>query len=143
LQVPAGTLYWYQVPDGHLRPDPASQFQPDGVHGPSQLVDHAAYAWDDDGWQGVPKEALILYELHVGTFTEEGTYMAAIDRLDDLVELGITAVELMPVAQSAGNWNWGYDGTNFYAPRNTFGTPDQLRQLVDAAHARGLAVLLD
>ncbi|MEW4564915.1 malto-oligosyltrehalose trehalohydrolase [Bremerella sp. JC770] len=141
--VPPGTRYWFRVPDGNPRPDPASRFQPDGVHGPSQWIDPAAYDWKDQTWAGLPKEEMILYELHVGTFTKEGTYLAAIDRLKELVELGITAIEIMPVAQSAGRWNWGYDGTNFFAPRNTFGTPDELKQLVDAAHQRGIAMILD
>ncbi|MBA2112973.1 malto-oligosyltrehalose trehalohydrolase [Bremerella alba] len=141
--VPPGTRYWFRVPDGNPRPDPASRFQPDGVHGPSQWIDPTAYRWKDEPWQGLPKAEMILYELHVGTFTKEGTYLAAIDRLDELVDLGITAIEIMPLAQSAGRWNWGYDGTNFFAPRNTFGTPDELKQFVDAAHRRGIAMILD
>ena len=141
--VPAGTRYWFRVPDGNPRPDPASRFQPDGVHGPSQWIDPGAYRWKNDAWQGLPKDEMILYELHIGTFTKDGTYLAAIDRLEELVELGITAIEIMPVAQSTGRWNWGYDGTNFFAPRNTFGTPDELKQLVDAAHERGIAMTLD
>jgi len=141
--VPPGTRYWFRVPDGNPRPDPASRFQPDGVHGPSQWIDPDAYPWNDASWEGIAKEGMILYELHVGTFTKEGTYLAAIERLEELIDLGITAIEIMPVAQSTGRWNWGYDGTNFFAPRNTFGTPDELKQLVDAAHRRGIAVILD
>lgn len=142
-RVPVGTKYWFRVPDGNPRPDPASRFQPDGVHGTSQLIDPHSYSWQDASWRGLPKGEMILYELHVGTFTKEGTYLAAIDRLDELVELGINAIEVMPVAQSAGRWNWGYDGTNFFAPRNTFGTPDELKAFVDAAHQHGIAMVLD
>ncbi|MEW4452396.1 malto-oligosyltrehalose trehalohydrolase [Bremerella sp. JC817] len=141
--VPAGTRYWFRMPDGNLRPDPATGFQPDGVHQASQLIDPAAYDWQDDAWKGLPKSEMVLYELHIGTFTEEGTYLSAIERLDELVALGINAIELMPVAQSAGRWNWGYDGTDFFAPRESFGTPDQLKQLIDAAHQRGIAMILD
>ncbi|MBI1247874.1 malto-oligosyltrehalose trehalohydrolase [bacterium] len=138
-----GTRYWFRVPDGNPRPDPASRFQPDGVHGPSELIDPTAYTWNDQAWRGLPKKQMVVYELHVGTFTKDGTYLAAIKRLDELVELGINTVELMPVAQSAGRWNWGYDGTCFFAPHNTFGTPDELKQLVDAAHQRGIAMIMD
>ncbi|PQO38742.1 malto-oligosyltrehalose trehalohydrolase [Blastopirellula marina] len=141
--VSPGTRYWFRVPDGNPRPDPASRFQPDGVHGPSQWIDPDTYCWSDQSWRGLPKDQMILYELHIGTFTKEGTYLAAIDRLDELVDLGVTAIEVMPVAQSTGRWNWGYDGTNLFAPRNTFGTPDEFKQLVDTAHGRGIAMILD
>ncbi|WP_158545404.1 malto-oligosyltrehalose trehalohydrolase [Bremerella cremea] len=141
--VPVGTRYWFRVPDGNPRPDPASRFQPEGVHRPSELIDPRSYVWGDATWQGIAKEALVVYELHVGTFSQAGTYLAAIERLDELVELGVTAIELMPVAQSAGRWNWGYDGTDFFAPHHAFGSPDELRQLIDTAHQKGLAVLLD
>ncbi|QDU92873.1 malto-oligosyltrehalose trehalohydrolase [Lignipirellula cremea] len=140
---PAGTLYRYRLPSGDCRPDPASRFQPQGVHAWSQVVDPQAYSWNDSDWQGVAKTDLILYELHVGCFTEEGTYLAACDRLDELVELGVTAIELMPLAQAPGQWNWGYDGVSLFAPNHAFGSPDDFRRLVDAAHQRGLAVLLD
>lgn len=143
VNVPAGTKYWFRVPDGNPRPDPASRFQPEGVHRPSELIDPRTYVWGDHSWKGIPKAAMVVYELHIGTFTKEGTYTAAIDRLDELVELGVTAVELMPVAESAGRWNWGYDGTDFFAPRNSFGSPDELRQLIDVAHQKGLAMILD
>jgi malto-oligosyltrehalose trehalohydrolase len=135
--------YWIRFADGKLRPDPASRFQPEGVHGPSQLIDEHAFNWTDHDWIGIKKENLILYELHLGTFTEPGNYTSAIARLDELVALGVNAIELMPIIQSAGNRNWGYDGVNFFAPRNTYGTPDELRQLINAAHQRGLAVILD
>ncbi len=140
--VAAGARYVYRVDGGPGRPDPASRFQPDGVHGPSQVVD-PAFVWNDADWQGPERDELIIYELHVGAFTELGTYLSAIDRLDELVDLGITAVELMPVAASAGRWNWGYDGVAFFAPDSSYGTPEELRRFVDAAHARGLAVFLD
>lgn len=138
-----GAWYRFRLPTGELRPDPASRFQPEGVHGWSQVVDPETYEWNDQEWAGVAKADLIVYELHVGCFTEKGTFNAAIDRLDELVDLGVTAVELMPIAESPGRWNWGYDGVGFFAPRHTFGTPDDLRRLVNAAHQRGLAVLLD
>ncbi len=140
--VGAGDRYLFRVDDQRAFPDPASRFQPDGVHGPSEVIS-CSFDWHDSHWQGVEKEDLVIYELHVGTFTQEGTFRAAIDRLDELVDLGITAVELMPVADSAGRWNWGYDGVCLFAPHRNFGTPDEFRQLVDAAHGKGLAVILD
>lgn len=143
LPPAAGALYRFRLPSGDVRPDPFSRFQPFGVHSWSQVIDPCAYDWSDGGWRGIAKQDLIFYELHLGTFTELGTYAAAMQRLDELVELGINAVELMPMAESAGQWNWGYDGVNFYAPRRTYGTPDELRQFVDAAHRKGLAVILD
>lgn len=146
LQLPTnlvGALYQYVLADGRRRPDPASRFQPFGVHGPSQVVDSGGYRWRDAAWLGVPKSELLIYELHLGTFTQEGTYRSAALRLLELVELGVTAVELMPLAESAGGWNWGYDGVLFYAPRHTYGTPDDLRFFVDTAHGLGLAVILD
>ncbi|MCA9133571.1 MAG: malto-oligosyltrehalose trehalohydrolase, partial [Planctomycetales bacterium] len=144
--VGAGTRYryWLPSPQGLVpRPDPASRFQPEGVHGWSQVVDPQHFPWTDGSWRGVAKQSLVIYELHLGAFTSAGTYLAAIERLAELQELGINAVELMPLAESAGKWNWGYDGVNFFAPRHTYGTPDEFRQFVDAAHGRGMAVLLD
>lgn len=138
-----GSRYRCLLNDELPRPDPASAFQPDGVHGPSQIVDHTAFPWTDQQWTGVQKRDLVIYELHVGAFTAEGTFRAAIERIPDLCELGVTAVELMPVAQSPGRWNWGYDGVNLFAPRNTYGEPDDFRALVDACHNAGLAVILD
>lgn len=140
--APAGTRYAYRLDGGPARPDPASRFQPDGVHGPSQVVSRS-FPWTDDAWQGIPREALVIYELHVGAFTEAGTFESLIERLDELIDLGITAIELMPVAAAPGRWNWGYDGVDWFAPQRTYGTPDDFRRLVDAAHARGLAVILD
>lgn len=140
---PVGTLYRYQLDYGSPRPDPYTRFQPFGVHGPSQVIDANTYKWSDDNWTGVQKSDLIIYELHIGSFTDAGTYQAAIERLDELVELGATAIELLPLTQTPGRWNWGYDGVNYFAPRNTFGSPDQLKSFVDACHQRSLAVILD
>ena len=145
LHVPgvgAGTLYRYQLPDGLRVPDPASRFQPQDVHGPSEVIDSDAYAWTER-WAGRPWDEVVLYELHVGAFTPEGTFRAAIGRLDHLRALGVTAIEIMPIADFPGGRNWGYDGVLPYAPDSSYGRPDDLKALVDAAHARGIAVLLD
>ena len=139
----AGDRYRLQRDDNAPWPDPCSRWQPDGVHGPSMLIDPAAFTWTDADWRGVPRHRLVIYELHVGTFTPEGTFAAAAERLADLVDLGITAVELMPVAAFPGARNWGYDGAALFAPSERYGHPDDLRALVDRAHALGLAVLLD
>lgn len=141
--VTVGQRYWYLLDGATQRPDPASQSQPDGVHGPSQIVDQAAFIWHDQDWQGIPQRDYIMYELHVGTFTPAGTFDSAISRLDYLCELGITAVELMPVAQFPGERNWGYDGVYPFAVQNSYGGPEGLKRLVDACHAKGLAVVLD
>jgi maltooligosyltrehalose trehalohydrolase len=138
-----GTLYRYLVDGQGPFPDPASRFQPLGVHGPSEVIDPDSFSWTDAGWAGMPLDRLVLYELHVGTFTEEGTFRAAIARLPQLVDLGVTAIELMPVGDFPGRWNWGYDGVAPYAPARCYGRPDDLRALVDAAHRLGLAVHLD
>jgi len=124
-------------------PDPRSLWQPYGVHGPSRLVDHRAFSWTDQGWQAPPLASAVIYELHIGTFTPEGTFEAAIERLDHLVALGITHVELMPVNEFVGDRGWGYDGVDLYAPHHGYGGPEGLKRLVDACHSRGLAVLLD
>jgi len=139
----AGTRYQYVLPDGLRVPDPASRFQPDDVHGPSEVVDPQSYAWLDGGWNGRPWNEAVLYELHVGAFTAEGTFRAAMARLDHLVALGVTAIEMMPVADFPGTRNWGYDGVLPYAPDSSYGRPEDLKAFVDAAHARGLMVLLD
>lgn len=136
-----GTRYFFNV-EGTDRPDPASRLQPDGVHGPSEVVADY-FVWTDRGWSGVPLEDYVIYELHVGTFTPEGTFDAIIPKLDALKELGITVVELMPVAQFPGTRNWGYDGTYIGAVQSSYGGPNGLKRLVDACHARGLAVALD
>ncbi len=138
-----GTRYRFLVNGAGPFPDPASRFQPTGVHGPSEVVDPAAYPWADADWTGVPLERLVLYELHVGTFTPEGTFRAAAARLPDLVDLGVTAIELMPVADFPGDRNWGYDGVAPFAPARCYGPPDDLRALVNEAHRLGLAVHLD
>jgi len=138
-----GDLYRYRLDGRGPFPDPASRFQPRGVHEPSQVVDWRRFAWSDAGWLGVALQDTILYELHVGAFTPEGTFAAAADRLRDLKELGVTAIELMPVGDFPGRWNWGYDGVAPFAPARCYGKPDDLRRLVDRAHAMGLAVHLD
>jgi maltooligosyltrehalose trehalohydrolase len=143
LDVSAGDLYRYAVDGRGPFPDPASRFQPHGVHGPSQVIDPGAFSWSDQPWSGVYLEDLILYELHVGTFTPEGTFVAAREKLPFLRDLGITAVELMPVADFPGDRNWGYDGVALFAPARCYGTPSDLRQLVDEAHRLGLAAHLD
>jgi maltooligosyltrehalose trehalohydrolase len=126
-----------------LLPDPRSRWQPFGVHGPSRFYDTAAFAWTDDSWEGKGLPESVLYELHIGTFTPEGTFVAAIERLDNLVDLGVTHVELLPVNDFNGQWNWGYDGVLWYAVHEAYGGPDGLKQFVDACHARGLAATLD
>ncbi len=139
----AGTRYRFLLDDGMAVPDPASRYQPEDVHGPSEVIDPRAYAWRDVGWRGRPWEEAVLYEVHVGAFTAEGTFRAAIDKLDDLVDLGVSAIELMPIADFPGARNWGYDGVYPFAPDASYGSPDDLKALVDAAHGRGLMVLLD
>jgi maltooligosyltrehalose trehalohydrolase len=137
-----GARYWYQFESGRRRPDPASRLQPLGVHGPSEVVD-SRYPWGDGDWGGIPLRDYITYELHVGAYTPEGTFDAVIPHLDRLRDLGITALELMPVAQFPGTRNWGYDGAFPFAVQSSYGGPDGLRRLVEACHARGLAVILD
>ncbi|MGE5300524.1 MAG: malto-oligosyltrehalose trehalohydrolase [Acidobacteriota bacterium] len=138
-----GAHYLYDLGDGRVRLDPASRFQPEGVHGPSAIVDHQAFTWDDDRWRGLPLNDFIIYELHVGAFAEGGTFEAVIPCLDHLCELGVTAVELMPVSQFPGSRNWGYDGVYPFAPQNSYGGPDGLKMLINECHKRGLAVILD
>ncbi|HEX8678979.1 MAG TPA: malto-oligosyltrehalose trehalohydrolase [Chthoniobacterales bacterium] len=139
----AGDLYQYRFGDSQGWPDPASRWQPEGVHGPSMVIDPQAFSWTDKQWHAPPYAELVIYELHVGTFTPEGTFRSAISKLDELVELGVNAIEIMPVADFPGGRNWGYDGVAIYAPSRAYGHPNDLRALVDAAHARHLAVLLD
>ncbi|HEX4050478.1 MAG TPA: malto-oligosyltrehalose trehalohydrolase [Steroidobacteraceae bacterium] len=138
-----GTLYRFVLPDGLAVPDPASRYQPQDVHGPSEVIDPLAYTFRDANWRGRPWHEAVLYELHVGTFTAEGTFAAALTRLEHLVALGVTGIELMPVADFPGRRDWGYDGTLPFAPDASYGRPEDLKALVDAAHARGLMVLLD
>ncbi len=137
-----GDRYRFRI-DGSLVPDPASRRQPDGVDGASALVDPRAFAWTDAAWHGRPWTETVLYELHVGTFTPEGTFLGAIARLDHLANLGVTMIELMPVESFPGSRNWGYDGVLPFAPSETYGTPDDLRRLVDQAHRRGISVVVD
>jgi maltooligosyltrehalose trehalohydrolase len=141
--VPEGQRYAYRLDGGPERPDPASLWQPDGVHAPSAVFRPGDFRWSDAGWKGLPREDLVFYELHVGAFTPEGTFDAVIPRLESLRRLGVTAVELMPVAQFPGGRNWGYDGVHPYAVQNSYGGPHGLRRLVDACHAAGLAIFLD
>jgi malto-oligosyltrehalose trehalohydrolase len=141
--VAAGTRYRFILPDGTSIADPASRFQPEDVHGPSEVVDPAAYPWHDADWRGRPWEEAVLYEMHIGTFTAEGTFRSAMERLDHLAELGVTAIELMCLADFAGNRNWGYDGVLLYAPDSAYGRPEEMKAFIDAAHARGLMVILD
>src|SRR5436190_7587627 len=140
--VEAGCRYFF-IPEGIKDlPDPASRFQPEGVHGPSQVTEHH-YQWNEGNWRGIPFDELILYELHTGTFTEEGTFEAAIEKLDHLLRTGVNAIQIMPVAQFPGKRNWGYDGVFPYAVQNSYGGPMGLKKLVDACHQRGIAVFLD
>jgi maltooligosyltrehalose trehalohydrolase len=141
--APPGTLYRFSLDEGPWRPDPASRHQPQGVHGPSSVWDPSRFAWGDAGWRGVPLAELILYEIHIGTFTPEGTFDAAAGKLGVLKELGVNAVELMPIGQFPGGRNWGYDGVGLFAAQDSYGGPDGLQRFVDAAHGHGLAVYLD
>lgn len=139
----AGSRYRFVLPDGCCVPDPASRHQPEDVHGPSEVIDPTAYPWRDGAWRGRPWHEAVLYELHIGTFTPEGTFRSAIARLDHLVTLGITALQIMPVADFPGRRNWGYDGVLPFAPDAAYGRPEDFKALIEAAHARGLMVLLD
>jgi len=139
----AGDRYKYKFGGDSAFPDPSSRSQPEGVHGPSMVVDPGNYEWNDAAWHRPKFRDLVIYELHIGTFTPEGTFHAAIGKLSYLKDIGINAVEIMPVADFPGARNWGYDGVSIYAPARCYGTPDDLRALVDAAHAQGIAVILD
>ena len=141
--VGAGADYAFVTDGGDPLPDPRSPWQPNGVHGPSRTVDHGAFHWTDSGWQAPPLSSAVVYELHVGTFSMEGTFAGAVGHLDHLVELGISHVELMPVQEFSGQWGWGYDGVDLFAPHHCYGEPAGLKALVNACHERGLAVLLD
>src|SRR3954471_7750016 len=142
VEAAAGDDYAY-ILDGRRLPDPHTRFQPEGLRGPSRVVDPGAWTWGDQGWGGVALEDLVVYELHVGTFTEEGTFDAVIPHLAELHELGVTAIELMPIADFPGRRGWGYDGVYIWAAHEAYGGPDALQRLVDAAHRQGIAVLLD
>jgi maltooligosyltrehalose trehalohydrolase len=142
-QAAPGSRYRFQIDDGALVPDPASRANPDDVHGASLVVDPRAFEWNDDHWRGLPWEEAVLYELHVGTFTPQGTFAGVESKLDYLRDLGVSAVELMPIADFPGRHNWGYDGVLEFAPDASYGTPEDLKRLVQSAHARGLMVFLD
>ena len=139
----AGTRYGISLDGGETRPDPRSASQPDGVLGASEVVDHDAHEWQDAGWPGLPLAGSVLYELHVGTFSPRGTFDGVIERLPHLVELGVDAIELMPVAEFSGDRGWGYDGVDLFAPHHAYGGPTGLKRLVDACHAHGLGAVLD
>lgn len=141
----AGDLYRFRL-DGQSQlvfADPASRFQPEGPFGPSQVIDPATFVWTDDGWRGVELAGQVIYEMHIGTFTPAGTWRAARDQLGELADVGVTLIEMMPVADFPGQFGWGYDGVNHFAPTRLYGTPDDLRQFIDAAHGEGLGVILD
>ncbi len=138
-----GSHYRYRINGGTQVPDPASRYNPQDVHGPSQVIDPAAYEWSDSAWRAPPWHEAVIYELHIGTFSEAGTFAGVREKLDHLVELGITTIELMPVADFPGTRGWGYDGVLPFAPESGYGTPEELKALIDSAHRRGLAVMLD
>ena len=138
-----GTDYAFSLDGGPPRPDPRSAFQPRGIHGPSQVVDHSAFRWSDSDWRGVALPGCVLYECHIGTFSADGTFDGAIEHLGHLVDLGVDAIELLPVAEFSGARGWGYDGVDLFAPHHGYGGPDGLKRLVDAAHGHGLGVVMD
>lgn len=142
--VGAGARYRYRLDDDEtLYPDPASRFQPEGPHGPSEVIDPAAFTWNDADWQGVAPCGRVIYEMHVGTFTPEGTWAAAAEQLPRLADLGVNVIEVMPLADFPGRFGWGYDGVNLFAPTRLYGRPDEVRAFVDRAHALGIGVILD
>ncbi|MBW9117307.1 malto-oligosyltrehalose trehalohydrolase [Rhizobium cauense] len=138
-----GSRYSFVLDDGLVVPDPASRYQPNDVHGPSEVVDLSGFRWKKHDWKGRPWEEIVIYELHLGAFTKAGGYVAALDRLDHLKRLGVTAIQIMPIADFPGRWGWGYDGVLPYAPDSSYGRPEQLQMLVDAAHERNICVFLD
>ena len=142
-QATHGSRYWFVLPDGQCVPDPASRFQPEDTDGPSEVIDPARFDWSDSDWKGRPWEQAVIYELHVGAFSPEGSFQGVFARLAHLVRLGVTAIEIMPVADFPGARNWGYDGVFPYAPDSTYGRPEDFKLLIDAAHACGLMVILD
>src|SRR5579859_298028 len=143
LEAREGTRYGFSLEGGEVRPDPRSMSQPDGVLGRSEVIGGEPYAWHDASWRGRPLAGSIIYELHTGTFSREGTFDGAAEHIPHLVELGVNAVELMPVAEYSGRRGWGYDGAAMFAPHHAYGGPAGLKRLVDACHSAGLAVLLD
>lgn len=138
-----GEPYVFRLDGERVRPDPASRAQPEGPHGPSEYIDPEAFSWTDANWRGVQRDGQVFYELHTGTFTSEGTWASAMAQLPELARIGITIIELMPVAEASGGFGWGYDGVDLYAPAHIYGTPDDLRRFVDRAHAVGVGVILD
>ena len=143
--VPAapGDRYWFRLDGERLRPDPYSRYQPEGPHGPSQVVDPSAFRWSDVAWPGVGAQGHVIYEMHVGTFTPEGTWASAAEQLTELAHFGVSIIEMMPVSDFTGRFGWGYDGVNHYAPTRLYGRPDDLRAFIDAAHGVGIGVILD
>src|SRR5262245_13650446 len=140
----AGARYQFRLDSAEqLLPDPASRFQPEGPHGPSEVIDPRAFQWTDAEWPGARREGQVIYEMHVGTFTREGTFAAAGRELKELARIGITMIEIMPIAEFEGRFGWGYDGVDLYAPSHLYGQPDDFRRFVDAAHGAGIAVILD
>lgn len=142
-EIKPGSTYLYRLDEQIDQPDPASHFQPEGVFGPSMITNQNSFKWKEGNWQGINLKDMVFYELHVGTFTQKGTFEAASERIGELAELGINAVELMPIAQFSGNRNWGYDGVFPYAVQNTYGSPDELKRFIDHCHQRDMAVILD
>src|SRR6266487_6276898 len=144
INAEVGSRYRFRVNNGEmLYPDPASRFQPDGPHGPSCIVDARQFKWTDSQWRGITLKGQIIYEMHIGTFTTEGTWRAAAEQLPELARIGITVVEMMPIADFPGKFGWGYDGVNLFAPSHLYGIPDDLRSFIDRAHSLGVAVILD
>jgi len=141
--IGVGARYRFRLDGGDAIPDPRSRHQPGGVHGPSEVIDLTGFAWTDLDWRGIAPDKLVIYELHVGTYTPAGTFAALETQLPELVALGVNAIEIMPVAEFPGRWNWGYDGVDWFAPTHNYGRPEDLQRLVNAAHGLGLAVLLD
>ena len=141
--VQPGSRYFFRLNNSTERSDPASNYQPEGVFGPSEVIDHESFEWTDDNWHGIPLSSMIMYEIHTGTFTPEGTFEAITSRLDDLIELGVNAIELMPVTQFPGERNWGYDGVFPFAVQNSYGGPEKLKYLVNICHQKNIAVILD
>src|SRR3569833_959660 len=142
-EAAAGTRYQFRVDDGESMPDPASRFQPDGPHGPSEVTDLSTFRWSDAQWRGVSPTGQVIYEMHIGTFTREGTWAAAAKRLAALAELGITVIEVMPLAEFPGRFGWGYDGVQPYAPYHGYGRPQDVCAFIDAAHRHGIGVIVD
>ena len=142
-QIKAGDLYKFVLDNDLKRPDPTSLSQPEGVHGPSEVIDRQAFAWTDTYWKGIPMQQMIIYELHVGTFTDEGTFHGVAEKLDYLLELGVNTIEIMPVAQFPGERNWGYDGVYPFAVQDSYGGVEGLKSLVNQCHQKGIAVILD